>query len=349
LYKRSIIFVQVKEDNMPYWMYISLQGEDKLSILQLAPETGKLTFQEDVALAGGPAPLAVDPAQQFLYVAQRTACQLSAFRIDPGTGRLSPLGTVPLQADPCFLYVDRTGRFLLAAYYGAGAVSVHAIGRDGALRDEPVEWLSTAAKAHCIQTDASNRYAFVPHVVPSNAIYQFAFDDRTGRLTPNAVPRVTPESEVGPRHICFHPRGHTLYAVNEQGCSVTAYRFSATTGTLSPLQTLSTLPDGFDGPNTCAQIHISPSGQFLYAANRGHDSIACYKVDAASGRLAVVGQQRTEKTPRAFNLDPEGRFLYVAGLDTGRLASYRIDQQSGALSPLEIYEVGQRPMWVHVL
>jgi 6-phosphogluconolactonase len=225
---------------------------------------------------------------------------------------------------------------------------VHAIGEDGALDPAPVEWRLTAPKAHCIQTDASNRYAFVPHVVPSNAIWQFRFDDRTGHLTPNTSPRVAPQREDGPRHFCFHPQGHTLYAVNEQGCSVTAYRFQASTGTLSPLQSVSTLPDGFDGPNTCAQIHISPSGRSLYAANRGHDSIACYAIDASTGQLTAVGQRRTEKTPRAFNIDPTGRYLCAAGLDSGRLAAYRIDPESGVLAHLYTMDIGQQPMWVHI-
>jgi 6-phosphogluconolactonase len=245
--------------------------------------------------------------------------------------------------------VDRTGRYLLAAYYGAGLVSVHAIGEDGTLASVPVEWRTTAPKAHCIQTDPSNRYAFVPHVVPSNAIWQFSFDDRTGHLAPNDPPQVVPEGKVGPRHFCFHPQAHTLYAVNEQGSSVTAYRLQGAMGTLSPLQTLSTLPEGFEGSNSCAQIHISPSGRFLYAANRGHDSIACYTIDAATGLLTAAGQRRTEKTPRAFAVDPSGRYLYVAGLDSGRLAAYRIDARRGTLAHVETRDIGQRPMWVRIL
>jgi 6-phosphogluconolactonase len=330
-------------------MYITLAGEDKISIFGLDPKTGKLSFQEDVAVPGGPAPLAIDPERRFLYVGQRSTCQVSSYRIDPSSGQLSLIGTIPLESDPCYMSTDRTGRFLLAAYYRAGRVSVHAIGQDGVVLDPPVEWLATADKAHCIRTDPTNRYAFVPHVVQSNVILQFGFDERTGHLTPNVVPQVTPEAAVGPRHYCFHPNGTTLYFVNEQGCSVTAYRLQASAGTLTPLQTISTLPPEFDGQNTCAQIHINPAGRFLYAANRGHDSIACFSIDHASGQLTAIGHQHTEKTPRAFNLDPQGRFLYAAGLDSGRLASYRLDAQSGALTALETYAVGQRPMWILVL
>jgi 6-phosphogluconolactonase len=258
------------------------------------------------------------------------------------------LGTVPLESDPCFISVDRTGRYLLAAYYGAGRVSVHAIGADGVLEAQPVEWFATAPKAHSIHTDRSNRCAFLPHVGESNRILQFLFHAQTGHLTPNAVPMVVPPEGTGPRHYCYHPSLDCVYFDNEQASSVTAYRFDRQSGTLEPFQTLSTLPEGFEGQNTCAQIHITPSGKFLYVANRGHDSIAGFSIDPASGRLTALGQQPSEPIPRTFGIDPQGRFLVAAGQGTGRLAAYRIGAR-GALEPLQSYAVGERPMWVLIL
>jgi 6-phosphogluconolactonase len=300
----------------------------------------------------------VDPKQQFLYAGLRASCQMASLRIDPQTGSLSLLGTIPLGSDPCFISVDRTGRYLLASYYGAGYVSVHAIDDHGALLPEPVEWTATAPKAHSIHTDRSNRYAFLPHVGESNRILQFLFDAETGHLTPNSVPMVVPLEGTGPRHYCYHPTLDYVYFDNEQASSVTAYRLKRAAGTLEPMQTISTLPEGFDGPNTCAQIHITPSGEFLYAANRGHDSIACFSVDTsrvptsrvatASGRLTSLGQQPTEPIPRTFGIDPGGRYLYAAGQGTGRLSAYRINA-AGTLEPLETYEIGDRPMWVLIL
>ena len=333
---------------MTYHVYISLAGEDKLLILAMDPDTGSLELLEDVGLSGGPAPLAVDPQRRFLYVGLRSTREMSSFSIDRGTGGLSPITTVSLESDPCYVGTDQTGRYLLSSYYGAGKVAVHSIGDGGAVGSEPIEWLSTAEHAHSIQTDPSNSFAFVPHTAPPNAIFQFQFDANTGALKPNSVARVVPEERVGPRHFCFHPTKEVVYVVNEQGSSVTAYRFDPPVGTLSPSQTVSTLPDGFAGKNTCAQIHIAPSGRFLYASNRGHDSIACFAVNAATSELVVVGQQLTEEMPRAFNLDPEGKFLLAAGLVSGNLASYRIDGRTGALKPLETYAVGKQPMWVLV-
>jgi 6-phosphogluconolactonase len=333
---------------MPYRVYLAIAGEDKISIWSLDAGTGRLSLEENVALAGGPSPLAVDPAQRFLYAGLRASCQMASLRIDPQTGSLELLGVIPLESDPCYISVDRTGRYLLGAYYGAGHVSVHAIDERGALVPEPVEWMATAPKAHSIHTDRSNRYAFLPHVGESNRILQFVFDASRGRLKPNRVPVVVPPEGTGPRHYCYHPTLDCVYFDNEQASSVTAYRFDRNAGTLEAFQTLSTLPEGFDGPNTCAQIHLTPSGKFLYAANRGHDSIACYRVDAASGRLTALGQQPTEPTPRTFGIDSDGRYLYAAGQGTGRLAAYRIEAQ-GTLEPLDSYEIGERPMWVLII
>ena len=203
-------------------------------------------------------------------------------------------------------------------------------------------------KAHCIQTDRSNRFAFLPHVGESNAIFQFRFDEKTGSLTPNDPPRADGAEGQGPRHFCFHPARDFVYASNEQGSGITAYRFDSSAGTLEAFQTLSTLPEGFEGDNTCAQIHIAPSGKSVYVSNRGHDSIACFAI-GDDGRLTSLGQQPSEATPRAFTVDPTGNFLFASGQNSGNLASYRIDAGTGGLTPLEVSPIGDRPSWVSVI
>jgi 6-phosphogluconolactonase len=219
---------------------------------------------------------------------------------------------------------------------------------------------AAATGAHAISTDPSNRYAFVPHIariqdnvleppknIPGpNVIMQFRFDGGSGRLTPSSPYRVEQPELAGPRHYCFHPNLDLVYFSNEQGCSVTSYRLDRATGTLSTVQTISTLPDGFSARNTCSQIHLTPSGRFLYVGNRGHNSIAGFAVNAATGELTAGGRVPTEAVPSAFALDPAGRFLFAAGSASGRLASYRIDSETGSLTPLSTYAVGQRPMAV---
>jgi 6-phosphogluconolactonase len=333
---------------MPTVTYVSLQGDDKVLRFIMDTATGDLEPLGEVAVPGGPAPMVVDPTQHYLHVARRGECKISSYRIDQRRGELSLIDAVSLPTDPCYMSMDRKGQFLLSAYYEGRGVTVHPIGSNGAVSDPPVERRETARGAHCFQTDPSNRFAFVPHIAGRgpNEIWQFRFDEQTGHLTPNTPPKVSPEQPVGPRHYCFHPTKDMVYFSNEQGCSVTAYRFDTSTGTLSAVQTVSTLPDGYTGQNSCSQIRITPSGKFLYAPNRGHNSIACFAVDPSTGLLTSVGQAPSEQIPRAFNLDPDGKFLYAAGLESGRLAAYRIEQDSGRLQPLKTYALGARPMWV---
>ena len=334
---------------MPCCVYVSLAGEGKISIYALDPGTGRLTLYRDVPVSGAPGPLAVEPTQRFMYVGLRATNKLATFVVDPQTGDLSPadgVATSGLRSDPCYLATDRRGRFLLSAYYHAGLVAVHPIGDDGVAGGPAVEWLVTAPHAHCIQTDPGNRFVYVPHTVPSNRILQFAFDEVGGTLSPLAAPQAKVEDGAGPRHYCFHPTRDMVCVSNEQGSSVTAYALDPTTGDLSSVQTLSMLPTGYEGRNAPAQIHIHPSGRFLYASNRGHDSIACFALDEGTGQMRSLGQQPTEPSPRAFNLDPSGTYLYAAGQGSGRLAGYRIDEREGTLTPTETISVGENPMWV---
>ena len=234
---------------------------------------------------------------------------------------------------------------------------MHPLGGDGAVGGPLLERHDTANGAHAISTDPSNRFAFVPHIARlqdnvleppknnpgPNFIAQFRFDAKSGGMTPNTPFRVEQPDMVGPRHYCFHPGLDLVYFSDEQGCSVTAYRLDTAAGTLSKVQTVTTLPDGFSARNTCSQIHQTASGKFLYVGNRGHNSIAGFAVDAGSGQLKPIGQVPTEAVPSAFGLEAAGNFLFAAGTASGKLASYRIDPGSGALTPLATYEVGRRP------
>ena len=344
---------------MPNALYVGLQDEDKIVGFGVDADSGQLTRQTEVPAAGGPSVMAISPDRRTLYVGHRTHPAISSFRIDQGTGGLTLLGTVSQQHAPTFLAPDRTGTHLLCAYYQGGGAAVHRLGADGAVGAPSLGWLPTATGAHAIATDRSNRFAFVPHIARlndnvleppkdnpgPNVIFQFKYDAQTGTLTPNSPLRVEQAALLGPRHYCFHPTLDLVYFSNEQGCSVSAYRQDNTTGTLSAAQTVTTLPSGYTARNTCSQIHLTPSGRLLYVGNRGHNSIAGFTVDAA-GRLTAAGQASTEPVPSAFALDPAGRFVFAAGSASGRLASYRINEETGALTPLTIYDVGQRPQAV---
>lgn len=327
-------------------VYVSVAGEGKIVRFALDPKSGALARQGETAVEGQPGPLTTDPQRRFLFASLRSAGKLASFRLEPGSGELSPINIVEAGADPAYVATDRTGRFLLSAYYAAGKVAVHAIGEDGALSEKPVQELATAEKAHAVVPDCSNRFVFAPHTGP-NRIFQFRFDEMTGRLAPQGTPFVERPENTGPRHLVFHPFHDVAYVSDEQGSSVTAYRFAA--GSLEPMKTWTTLPPVFRGANSCADIQITPDGRFVYVANRGHDSIAEYLVHAPTGELVPLGQTATEKTPRSFHISPEGGFLIAAGQGSGNLAVYRIDEGTGKLDRLQTYPVGKQPWWVLIV
>lgn len=337
-------------------LYIGLQDADKIAVFKI-DDAGKLAMQGEVPAPGGPSVMAVGPDGRLLYVGQRSGLGITTFRIDARTGALSAAGTTAQAHAPTFLALDRTGMFMLVAYYQGGGAAVFRLASEGTVGAPSQEWLATATGAHAIATDRSNRFAYVPHIarvqdnvleppknIPGpNMIMQFRFDAENGRLSAGSPPQIAQPDLVGPRHYCFHPTLDLVYFSNEQGCSVTTYRIDPDSGTLTPLQTISTLPAGFDARNTCSQIHLTPSGRFLYVGNRGHNSIAGFAVAPDTGLLTPAGHAATEPVPSAFCLDPEGKFLFAAGTASGRLASYRIADETGALTPLAVVEVGPRP------
>jgi 6-phosphogluconolactonase len=328
-------------------VYVAEGGHHRVAVYGLDEEKGALTRLGDVELAGSPGALALSHDRRHLYAAVRSDGTFSTLAIDPETGLLTLVSTVPAAGAAAFVQPDRTGRWLLAAYYNEGLVSVSRIGDDGAIADEPLWTLDIGAKAHCLVTDPSNRFAFCPHPMDLNCVDQFLFDETSGQLTLNMPPTLAGEPGAGPRHLRFHSNGKWVYVVNEQGKSVTFCHFDENTGTLAKRQTLSTHPkDWYVNWGSCAEMRITEDGRFLYASNRGHESIAAFAIDAASGELTALGRTPTEKIPRSFDIMPGGEFIVVAGQGEGRLVLYRRDVTSGALTELERLECGKSPVWV---
>ena len=168
------------------------------------------------------------------------------------------------------------------------------------------------------------------------------FPKVTGRMLNEAIGKLNFWLMFIGMNLAFFP----MHFTGMDGMPRRIYTYDAEKGNLHPVQTVSTLPSGYDGHNSCSQIQITPNGKFLYAPNRGHNSIACFRVNPNNGYLAPIGQTPTEAVPRAFSIDPQGSFVYAAGLETGKLASYRIDQESGELNAGDVYDVGKGPMWV---
>ncbi|MFO0868032.1 MAG: lactonase family protein [Pirellulales bacterium] len=327
------------------FLYLSVPGDKRIAVYARDGQTGALTAVQQLRTTGEPAALATDPQHRFLFASYRPEGQLAAFRRDPSSGQLTLVNVVDAGSDPAHLSVDASGQWLLAAYYVAAQVTVHRIARDGSLSATAHQNLRTREKAHAIVLDRTQRVALVPHTGP-NAIFQFAFDARQGQLTAlDPLVFTTPPGQ-GPRHAAFHPRLDVVYINNEQGNSVTAYACSAAAPRLQPLGTASTLPGDFSGTNATAELKVHPSGRWAYCANRGHDSLAWFTLDATTGTLTRGGIEPTEPTPRSFDLTSDGQFLYAGGESSGKLAGYRVSADRGTLERFGTWEIGPRLWWV---
>jgi 6-phosphogluconolactonase len=319
-------------------LYVAIGGDQPQLACYAIGSDGVTEPSSAIDLPGAPSDLAVSPDRRFLYadVAVDGTHQYLSYQIGSGSGALTAIGEpAHVGPYPCYIHVDKTGRWLLAAYYSDGMVTVHSIGEDG-VAGARVQQLNTAMKAHFIQTDGANRFAFTPHVGDENAIWQFRFDDETGQLTANEPAKAAPEPGQGPRHMCFHPSGRFAFSNGEQGSTVTSWSYDANTGTLTPGPMLSTLPADWEGKNSCSQINITPDGRYLYSCNRGHDSLAGFAIDADTGGLTSLGTFGTVGTPRPLAIAPDGTTVFVAGSE---LRVFRIDQ-GGALAHLRDVDPG---------
>ena len=326
------------------YVYVSMAPEQKIQVYKLESGSGRLEPVEAITVDGGPGALGVDPDKKVLLASLRTTNTLASFRIDASTGKLKHLSTaaLPKGENAAFVGTDRSGRWVLSASYSAGKVVVHALKEDGTIQTPPVHTVTTTKTAHACLVDPENRWVFVPHVAP-NAVYQFQLDGKTGKLT-EAGQAPGGAKKAGPRHLAFHPTQSLAFTSDEEGSSITAYRFDPKAG-LKPVETLSTLPKDFSGKNTTAEVKVHPSGKFVWVSNRGHDSLAGFAINP-DGKLTALGQTLTEKTPRSFEIDPDGRYVFGAGEGTGRLAVYTVDLSTGALNRQHTIEVGKSLTWV---
>jgi 6-phosphogluconolactonase len=309
-------------------------------------DDGSLTaIGSTTAFTASPSFLAI--TQTALYAVSEATSRVAAYRIAPATGTLTLVNDASTGGSgPAHVSLDRSGAYVLVANFGDGSVASLAIRPD--LGVAAPQAVAVGANAHMIITDPSNRYAFVPC---RNADYvaQLVFDATTGALTPNAVPHLDTAAGAGPRHLAFAPDGHHVYLINELDSTISALTFDPSTGRLSAHQTISTRAAGATGDNTGAEVWVHPSGTFVYASNRGDNTIAVFAV-ADDGRLTPVGQVATlGKTPRDFTLDPAGRWLYVANQDSGSVVPFAIDPQFGMLSPIAAPVTATSPSFVGIV
>jgi 6-phosphogluconolactonase len=290
-----------------------------------------------------PSFLTLDRSGRFLYCVHGDSSEISAFRIDPESGKLTFINQETTAGkNPVHLSVDPGNRFLVVANHVTSSLAVlprHEDGSLGKLVDlvvlegqiGPHRVEQPFAKPHQVEFDPGGLFVIVPDK-GLDQVFTLGLDGLTGKLLALDTPAPAREG-AGPRHVVFHPIEDVAYVVNELDSTVTAYGLDPERGALTPLQVLSSLPDTFVGHNRAAEVAVSKDGRFLYASNRGHDSIAIFSVDPTSGRLTNIGWEESHgRTPRFFTLDPSGARMFIANEDSDNIVIFTVDQQTGMLS-----------------
>ena len=328
--------------------YTEQEGSESkgIYVYRMDPSSGELALER--ALEGIPNPSYLDfhPGQNFLYAVNES--QDFAGGNGGGVSVLSIESDAPSVlnqqpshgTDPCHISVEQTGRFALVANYSSGSVAMFPIQADGRLGPaaEIVQHSGSSVHpqrqagphAHCILPDPTNRFAIAVDLgLDKFLVYEM--DLERGKLNKHA--EVGVQAGAGPRHLTFHPNGKFAYLVNELNATLIGYRYHSEAGSFEELQTVPALPADFTGENLCAAIKVSPDGKFLYASNRGHDSIVCFRIDENTGMLIYRSHTSTGgKEPRDFAIDPSGNFLLAANQKSHTIITFKIDEESGDLT-----------------
>ena len=348
------------------YVYVSNAEDGTIGTYAMAGD-GTLTPGERLEVAKLVMPMAVSPDKRYLYAAVRTKpYSVVTYSIDKKTGALKQLSKAPLAESFPYISTDKTGEYLFGAGYGGNLVSVNAIGQGGKV-SEPKQVIPTARNAHSIVIDNTNRFVFVPHL-GTDQIFQFRFDAKTGKLTANTPPVLQMKTRTGPRHIIISSDNKFAYLVSELSADVTTLALDQKTGLLTPVSEAKALPpdsklvpglprvpfgqgeEPRDVSNDiwASDLHLTPNGKFLYAAERTSSTIAGFSVDQATGKLTYLASTPVEKQPRGFRIHPNGKYMVVSGELSDTISVYAIDA-TGALKQLQKYPTGKDSNWVEIV
>jgi 6-phosphogluconolactonase len=321
---------------------------DGIAVFRVDRQTGLWTQIQLVGELLNPSFLAFGQTRRCLYTVHGDASEVSAFGVDPATGMLRFINRASTHGkNPVHLTTDPTNRFLVIANHLTtpdyeSNIAVLALGEDGSIgtltdlialkgKIGPHRVEQPFPKPHQVQYDPGDRFIVVPDK-GCDLVRTYTLDT-AGKLAAIAASPAVAREEAGPRHVAFHPALPFAYVINELDSTVTAYRFDRETGALAPFQLLSSLPDDFTGNSRGSEIAVSGDGRFVYASNRGDDSIAAFAVDPANGRLRPAGWHASGgKTPRFFTLSPNGRQLFAANEDSDTITAFRLDRATGRLT-----------------
>jgi 6-phosphogluconolactonase len=335
-------------------LYIGTYTDDHRSkgiyLLRLAPDTGALSIAGLAAESVNPSFVALSPDGEAAFAVNeigdvdgKPGGMVTAFTRNGIAATLGALASEPTRgAAPCYVSTDRSGRLLFVANYGGGSVAMFPVLANGSIGamsgfiqhhgHGPNAERQEGPHAHCVIADPANRFVLVADLgLDRIMVYRFDADSGTLSTSTSAQGMLAPGS--GPRHLAFHPDGRVVYVTNELASTVSAFRYDPDTGSLTELQTVPAVSEPTSVPNAPADIHLHPSGRFLYMSNRGHNSIAVFAIDRDTAMLAPVQLASTEGDwPRNFAIDPSGDFLIVANQRSDSIHSFRIDAASGRVT-----------------
>ncbi|MET3926015.1 lactonase family protein [Devosia sp. 2618] len=348
----NLVYVGTYSEQIRFGTGQLLDGKGKgIYRFRFDPATASLTLAGITEGVRNASYLCFDAKREFLYCVNEMkewkgqfGGGLSAYRIDQETGELTFLNDKPsMGTDPCHIILDKTGKFVFVANFASGSFIGYNIEADGSLGDEcafvqhagtsidPVRQIGP--HAHAVEFDGQGRFVYVPDL-GMDKVMVYELDTSNGSVKPAQQPFVSVKPGAGPRQLVMHPKGRFAYLINELNSTMTAYAYDKATGGLIELQTLSTLPEGYTGKTSCAEVQITPDGKFLYGSNRGHNSLAIYAVDAETGRLTAIGHESTRgEIPRNFEVSSNGQFLIAANQDSDNLVPFRLDPATGKLTP----------------
>ena len=356
------------------FVYVSNAQDGNIDAYTMDASTGTLPPIGKAEAAKLVMPMTVSPSKKYLYAVIRSQpVRVLTYVIDPATGELTQKASAPLPDSMPYVSTDHTGRYLFTASYGGDKLAVSPIGENGLAEAEAIQVIATGRNAHAILPDRSNKFVYAT-TLGANQVLQFIFDSKTGKLTANEPAAVSPEAGHGPRHMALSPDNKNLYVLNELSGHVTQYAVDTGKGTLTLVESISSVPAEAglvwgvpqapvgaapapaaaapkdDKPKVfAADIQITPNGKFLYSTERTTNKIALFTVTAETGKLAYVTNFATEAQPRGIKIDPSGQYLVASGEKSDRLSVYKIDQSTGKLGEPSRYPVGNGANWVEIV
>lgn len=343
------IFAQTSPKDIIYAGTSSARGSKGIYVFQFDRSLGKLTELQTVTEGISPNFLALSPDRKYLYAIYSTGTiqdgngSVMSFKIDPSTGFLTKLNEQSSEGNgPAHISIDPKGRFAYVSNYGGGSLAVYPINKDGALEKASdvikhtgtsiVQGRQEGSHVHSIIPSKDGKFVYVSDLgIDKVMIYQV---QKSGKLVPAIIPFVKNVPGSGPRHFAIHPNGNFAYSAEEISSTIASFRIDKLNGSLSPLERLNMLPAGFTDKSSAADIHFSPDGKFLYASNRGHESLVIYAVDPKTGKMSLVGHENTGgKHPRNFMIDKRGEYVLTANQNTDNIVVFSRDKQTGKLIP----------------